>query len=186
MRTSESRVSQRWRGYLSAPNKFQIIFSTNNIGFCADRLDKNVKKGYVHLGPAVLLLTWQEDEEEKGPWRHANIPHRRGLPKPWFSVKMTEVAAFKTYSVAFERRRGNPDCREWWMPGPTSALSLSVGLGAWWSARCEMEGEPSQILSFMKAAMGVFPTWNACWKHLAHEEYLADEPREEIQNHIAF
>lgn len=38
-----------------------------------------------------------------------------------------------------------------------------------------MEGEPGQILSFRKAAAGDFPTRKACWKHLAHEEYLAEE-----------
>lgn len=38
-----------------------------------------------------------------------------------------------------------------------------------------MGGEPGQILSFRKAAAGDFPTRKACWKYLAHEEYLADE-----------
>lgn len=38
-----------------------------------------------------------------------------------------------------------------------------------------MGGEPGQILSFRKAAAGDFPTRKACWKHLAHEECLADE-----------
>lgn len=75
-----------------------------------------------------------------------------------------------TSSVAFEKRGGSPDCRgNDESQGPLQ-LCLSVGLGAWGSACCDMKGEPGQILSFMKAAVGgAFPTWDACWKHLAHE-----------------
>lgn len=81
----------------SALNKFRSYFLLVT-GFCADRLDTDVRKGDTHPGPLVLPLTWQEGGEERGPWEHANTPRERPSYS-WFSVEMTEVAAFETQSL---------------------------------------------------------------------------------------